>query len=361
MHHLSCGSFETAEILLDLGASPSANSTFDLVRASLIEGGLSFLKRLLRYSTETGTIVQWNGIDTYFLEVDESSEEIEVVTYLHHIASNGLNDILDFYIDEGLLEDINITTAEGHTAVHLAAITGQAAAIHRLHAQGASLALQSRDESTALHLAVRNKNPSVVKVLLELGAKSSLDARAITPRMYASALNDENMIKLLDRHLPFDVQSSSVVDANFISRKRMKYLAQSFENAIVKDDLKECKRLYHVGCSLGTSMSSCHGCSPLIEAIRWERLHIVDWLLECKATTLKVACQHHQGLSAVECAIECISLNPILKRLLSLFIEEGGDVFSDGYCPLKWAIISHNEEGLRLFLGFVKDMAERIG
>ena len=44
----------------------------------------------------------------------------------------------------------------------------------------------------------------------------------------------------------------------------MKYLAQSFEDAVVKDDFEKCKRLRQMGCSLDISMPSCHGCSPLV-------------------------------------------------------------------------------------------------
>ncbi len=255
------------------------------------------------------------------------------------------------------MEDINVTSAEGYTAVHLAAASGQAAVISRLKAQGVNLSLQSRDGSIALHLVVRNKHLSAIKVLLELGATSSLDAFAKSPRMYASALSGDDMIQLLDQHLSLDAQSSSV---NFNSVKGLIYLAQSLEDAIVNDDLEECKRLRHVGCSLDTSMSSCHGCSSLIKAISCERLHIAEWLMKCKATTLKAVCHHHHGLGGVELAMTFASLNPMLKQLLTRYIEEGGDILSDGLSPLEWAIRSHNDEGLKIFLDLVSEMAERI-
>ena len=360
MHHLSRGSFETAEILLDLGAKLSANSFFDTVLPSFTQRGVSFLRRLLRYSKETGTPVQWNGIGLYSFELEGRSKYINGVTPLHYIPSEGLNEILDLYIDGGLLGDINVTTADGDTAVHLAAIHDQAAAIYRLHVQGASLAMQSHDGSTALHLAIRTRSLSAVKVLLESGARNSLDAVAMTPRMYASALNDEDMIKLLDRHLPLDVETSSSVDANSTSRKHMKFLAQSLEDAIIKDDLEECQRLHRAGCSLDTSMPSCHGCSPMLKAVRWERLRIVEWLLHCKATTLKAACDHHEGDNTIEFAISFASLNPILSQLLTQYIEQGGDLLSGDHYPLRCVIKYHNQEGLRVFLDFVRDMAESI-
>ncbi len=200
MHHLSQSSFRTAEILLDLGASPSANSTFDLLCNSVSEKAVTFFQRLLRYSKETGTYVPWNETRPCRVEINGCSKVI-YLPLLHFIAYCGLNETLDLYIDEGLVEDINVTSAEGYTAVHLAAASGGAAVISRLQAQGVNLSLQSRDGSTALHLAVRNKHLSAIKVLLELGATSSLDAFAKSPRMYASALSRDDMIELLDQHL----------------------------------------------------------------------------------------------------------------------------------------------------------------
>ncbi|PGH32757.1 hypothetical protein GX50_04472 [[Emmonsia] crescens] len=114
VHYLSRGFFETAEMLLDFGANPSANSAFDPVRASLTLGGVSFLKRLLKYSKETGTPLHWNRtIATYTLELEGSSTDILGATCLHYIAWQGLSEILAFYTDGGLLEDINIITADG--------------------------------------------------------------------------------------------------------------------------------------------------------------------------------------------------------------------------------------------------------
>ena len=357
-HHLRCGSYETAPLLLELGANPSMNGDFDPVHDSLVPRGRSFLIRLLQHSRETGALVQWNRILTY-TGIEEDGKSTVGVTPLHMIAYLGLNEILDFYIDEGLLENFNATTADGHTAVHFAAVRDQAAIIKQLHTQGASLNAQSHDGSTALHLAVRTQSLSAAKILLELGLKSSLDAIAGTPRMYARALRHENMIELLDRHLRPGVGPSNFAHAHSISWQRQKYLARAFENAIEKDDLGECRRLYRVGCSLDTSMPSCHGCSPLIKALCLERLRIVEWLLHREATTLKAFCDHYGGASAIECAISRPSLNPILKRLVTLYVEQGGDILSNDHSPVGWAIMSYNEEGLTLYLKSIKELTER--
>lgn len=359
VHHLSRDAFQTAEILLDLGANPFANADFDPVHASLAADGLSFLRRLLRCSKETGISVQWNGIKTDIIGIQGISNKPESISPIHVIAGKGLSEILDFYVDEGLLKDINVKTANGHTAVHLAALADQAALINQLHLQGASLDIQSDDGSTALHLAVRYDCPSAAKTLLELGLKSSLDAVAMTPRMYALARKDDNMIKLLDRYLPLDATPSTFVDAHPLSWKRKQYLAQSFEDALERDDLEECQRLHHAGFPLDTTFSSGLGCSPMVEALRKGRLRIVDWLLNCEETTLETAFDRYSGATAIEFAMAQARFNPILKRLLSLCMEQGGDLIRNDHSPLKWAIINHNEEGLRIFLDFVKEMTER--
>ena len=206
VHHLSRHAFETAKMLLHLGANlPRADSSFDPVHASLVSGGVSFLKRLLCYSKETGIPIQWNAIKKCD-GIHGIPKNSEGISPLHVVAIGGFSEILDFYLDEGLLEDVNVTTANGLTAVHLAAVNDQAAIIKKLYLRGASIDKRSVDESTPLHLAARYKSLSAVEVLLELGMQSSLDAFAMTPRMYASALKDKDMVKLLDKYLPLDAK-----------------------------------------------------------------------------------------------------------------------------------------------------------
>lgn len=358
VHHLSDGAFQTAEMLLGLGANPIVNSIFDPVHESLFTGGVTFLKRLLQYSKETGTLIQWNGMRED-VGIQNDSTKLETISPIHIIAYEGLNEILDLYLDEDLLDDINVTTDKGHTAVHWAAANNQAAVINRLHNKGASLNVQSDDGSTALHLAARDKNLSAAKTLLELGAQSSLDAFAMTPRMYASASKDEEMTKLLDSYLSLDVKPSTIIDVQLISRKRKKYLEQSLEDAIEKNDLEKCQRLHRAGCSLDAHMSkSCS--SPLMTALADGQLQIVEWLLICGATTLTIPTHADRRLlSTIEFALTRASLNPILKQLLRRYEEQGGELISDDYFPLRWAIMYHNEEGLRIFLNFVKELSER--
>lgn len=358
VHHLSEGAFQTAEILLDLGANPIVNSTFDPVHQSLFAGGATFLKRLLRYSKETGTPIQWNGM-TEGVGIENDSTKLESISPIHIISVNEeLNEILDLYLDEDLLEDINVTTDKGHTAVHWAAAFNQAAVIDRLHSKGASLDAQSDDGSTALHLACRSRCLSAARILLESGVQNTLDAFEMTPRMYASASKDEDMIKLLDNYLPLDVKPSTIIDVYPISWKRKKYLEQSFEDAIEKNDLEKCQRLHDAGCSLDAYLSKSHS-SPLMKALANRQLQIVEWLLICGATTLATARDAGRVVSTIEYAIRRASLNPILKQLLRHFEEQGGDLISDDHSPLRWAIMYHNEEGLRIFLNFVKELSER--
>ncbi|PGH32758.1 hypothetical protein GX50_04473 [[Emmonsia] crescens] len=148
----------------------------------------------------------------------------------------------------------------------------------------------------------------------------------MTPRMYASVSNNKDMTTLLDPCLPLDAETSSVQDASSISPKYMELLAGFFEDAISEGNLLECQRLYFAGCSLDTNMPNCHGCSPMIKTLLYKQLNILDWLLQCKATTT---------------------------------LKEGGNIFGDGH-QIEWAIINDNIEGLRIFLDFVKEKAESI-
>jgi hypothetical protein len=182
----------------------------------------------------------------------------------------------------------------------------------------------------------------------------------MTPRMHAMALKDKDMIELLDRYLAPDAETSSFDGGKSTSWKRKKFLASFFEDAIAEGDLEECQRLYRAGCLLDVSMPICHGCSPLIRALCHQRLHIVEWLLGCRATTSKVACNDHGGLSAIELALWHSALNPVLNWLLARWIEEGGNLFGDSQYALAIAIHRNNMEGLEILLDTVKEKKEIV-
>jgi hypothetical protein len=170
--------------------------------------------------------------------------------------------------------------------------------LHRLHAprgsefnaewmlrelleRGADIHATSRDERTAMHLAVQNGHANVVEALLKLGARNTADQDRWSPQLYADKLGKEVVIACFGRHPRND--------------EALAAFAKDMECAISHNDLYECKELHRLGCPMDVALPGCQGCSPLIYALYLDKFHIAEWLLEVKATTLKIACKEHGG------------------------------------------------------------------
>ena len=77
--------------------------------------------------------------------------------------------------------DINISTREGWTALHLAAFKGHDAVLQVLMHKGADIAAKGKGQCTPLELAAENGHLSIVKHLIAAGADWNLDANRLGP------------------------------------------------------------------------------------------------------------------------------------------------------------------------------------
>ena len=95
--------------------------------------------------------------------------------------------------------DINFRDAGGYSCLHYTVIDGTAEATRFLLAGGADIDATSRNEETPLHLAVRHRNLSVIRVLIEHGAYLNWVERIsfFTPLMHAVITNQIETVKLL--------------------------------------------------------------------------------------------------------------------------------------------------------------------
>ena len=77
--------------------------------------------------------------------------------------------------------DINNSTQEGWTALHLAAFKGHDAILQVLMHEGADIAAKGKGQCTPLELAAESGHLSMVKHLIAAGAESNLDANRLGP------------------------------------------------------------------------------------------------------------------------------------------------------------------------------------
>lgn len=65
---------------------------------------------------------------------------------------------------------------------------------------------------------------------------------------------------------------------------------QQLNLAIREGDLPLCKALIELGVKLESSVNDCHGCTPVLQALLFDRVDIASYLIEAGASTVGQVC-----------------------------------------------------------------------
>ena len=145
---------------------------------------------------------------------DVNAAQGDGMTALHWAAMNGDADLTSTLLYAGA--NVRATTRlGGYTALHLAAQSGEAAAIGRLIAGGANAGTVTATGATPLMLAAASGHADAVKLLLEQpggGANAAESANGETALMFAAALDRADAIRELLAHGADAARVSKVVD-----------------------------------------------------------------------------------------------------------------------------------------------------
>lgn len=275
VHHLKEGIFEYAKVLLDLGADPTilVPTRWGPAQYAVAYNISGFLRRLHKHVTEADIALPWER--TYSICGNLGSklnreETIHKVSDLHLASASGSIECLSFLLDKHLLTDVNATSAEGYTPLHFAAVgrtENYLSILEILCSKGANLHAKAKDGSTPLHVAAKNGFLSGVMFLLESGASESFNAYCTRPRCYAAQKGHDSIVQCLDAARSAVVGEPSALGQAMPSEKRAKLLAIAFEDAIMADDLDECKRPEAEGCPFDVPMPKRRWLSPLVAAL----------------------------------------------------------------------------------------------
>ena len=100
-------------------------------------------------------------------------DDSENTRFFYYDARQDMQEILTYSKKRA---NINTSTREGWTALHLAAIKGHDAVLQLLIDKGADIAAKGKDQRTPLELAAENGYSSIVKHLIAAGADLNMDA-----------------------------------------------------------------------------------------------------------------------------------------------------------------------------------------
>ena len=149
---------------------------------------------------------------------DVNAAQGDGMTALHWAAMNGDADLTSTLLYAGA--NVRATTRlGGYTALHLAAQAGEAATIGRLIAGGANAAAVTATGATALMLASASGRADAVTLLLEQNADANAteSANGETALMFAAALDRVDAIRQLLAHGADAARTSKLVDLTGVS------------------------------------------------------------------------------------------------------------------------------------------------
>ncbi|KAL6412228.1 hypothetical protein AUP68_04611 [Ilyonectria robusta] len=349
MYHLWCGSFQCAELLLEMGSDPMLVPS-DSSQAALVGKCASFLQKLFMHAEKNLLTIPWAATFGLAVELQGQRRVLRDANALHQASTYGRTESLAFYLDKNLITNVNAGCEELYTPLHLAAAYDRLEIIQLLLSKGADLMAERTDGSTPLHMAVQAGHLSGTKMLLEHGASESFDIFGKSPRLYAQESDDNNIKQCLEKFWGAERGQSAVHGHKTRSQTQTNLLSKAFQQAIEASDLEDCKRLVASGCPIDLWLSECHGCSPLILALARSRLKIAQWLLDNGASTLKAICLLHKVKSVIEIVAEDPNLIVLLPRLLATYLSQGGELVRGADYPLQKAAMCQNIDCLATLL-----------
>lgn len=122
---------------------------------------------------------------------DDNSKDIRSDGRLGYDAQEDMRKIFSY---SKKYADVNMSTRDGWTALHLAAAKGHDAVLQVLILKGADLAAKGKNQYTPLELAAESGHLSIVKHLLAVGAALSADAGRLGPMLRRIAENGHHDI-----------------------------------------------------------------------------------------------------------------------------------------------------------------------
>ncbi|KPM45274.1 hypothetical protein AK830_g1308 [Neonectria ditissima] len=357
-HHVRERSFQSAGLLLKLGADPTVDTkdsgAYDCAIEAILNGNANFLQALLVYVTEHQFVMDWGRKFPSRLTIQQEKILFNGMNALH-LASMEIYraDCLKFYLDEGLVPDVDVACKEGLTPLHVAASGNNLEAMQILISRGAVIMAETKDASTPLHLATRNNHLEATALLLEHGAKETVDVFGKSPRFYAKDQSYECITNILDQSFGTDDCLNPMRDSRLLSAERERAQSTSFEQVISDVELDKCNQLLANGCSIEVELPI--GTTALLFSLSKDRPEVANWLISHGANVRKATMIDNQWTTVIELGALKESCVGILPLLFEEYLNQGGDLVRGNDYPLHRAVDKGNIEGLRVLLDCVKE------
>ncbi|KAI1741312.1 ankyrin repeat-containing domain protein [Xylaria scruposa] len=347
--HICQHSSLCAEVLLDFGANPWKIDihNFDAVFAAITRGNISILSRISTISAEQHFSTNWHRK----LELVLPTGFFLGGNALHLAARHGHIGCLQFYLDRGLLDNIEATDNAMETPMHYAARFGQSAVVQFLKDRGGDINATAHGGVRPLHLAVQGQHLQTIRTLLSLGAERKSSNFGLTPLAYAYQTGNMAVIQLLK----VNYQNDSV-GRGLTHPKALQLMANAFEAALQRNDIKACQDLAEQGCPVDLQLDNPWPVTPLMCVLCMLRSpEIAGWLIDngARVSTVFLGRRMPEFLTSLEAAAANPMYNHLIPKLVAKYFEEKGDFLSLPRSPLFSTIKKNNHEGLLSLLNAI--------
>ncbi|KAI0438504.1 ankyrin repeat-containing domain protein [Xylaria telfairii] len=347
---------QCSELLLDFGANPWETDmyNFDAVFRAIERGNASILSKIATISAEKNFATNWNHkLDTNWNRKLESVLSTGALlggsallggNALHLAASYGYIECLQFYLDRGLLDNIEATDNAMETPMHYAARFGQAAVVEFLKDRGGKINATSHGGVCPLHLAVQGRHLQTVRILIELGAEQKPCDLGLTPLAYACRTRDMAIIQLLKTN-----HENDSVGQNMTHPKALRLMANALEFALYRNNIQACKDLVGQGCPVDLQLDKPWPVTPLMYVLCASKSpEIAGWLIDngARVSTIFRGRRMPDYLTSLEVAAANPMYNHLIPKLVAKYFKEKGDLLSLPRGPLHSAAFKNNHDGL---------------
>lgn len=321
------------DTMLDFGADPYSEDIGGntLANSAVLSANFRLLKMLRQGNAPPGYWTKTCSV--WFMDKKQVQWGPEAgCTLLHCGVLCPNSDMAQYLMDEGISEDVNVTSQGGLTGLHLAALRGGTAVVKFLVERGADVNIRDNRGWLPVDCAFAVGDFEVARVLVEAGSKES------------------SILQWAELQATWFGDSET-------PGWRQKAFSPAFrlESAIVTGHLEECKAIIKAGCSVDVILPSCHGCPPLFCAIRAKKPAIISWLLSNGANPGFISCQRHPDHGGVvQLATHCLGSAASIDQLLTYTLNRGLDVFDWARTPLHVAAHNQNLTALTTIISHIR-------
>ena len=352
---------DIAQILLDAGADPNLKVDLPDVVTGLDAALLcaycgcdEILQHLLLGHTEGRWTVDWNATGEHTGRIGAK------ITGLMLAASRGHLAVVKFYVENGLLNDLDKTDEDPlpYTPMHWAAERNDVPMMEYLYQKGASIGAAGKN--LPLHCAATAGSEEATEKLLEWGSAHTGDHYGDTPMDLASSRGHEAVVRRIKAYLEnAETALKSEDDA-------LDYRLRLLDNSIIARDYEECVRVVGLGCPLNRLLPPECKYSPLALAVLMGNFELAKLFLVNGASTLDSVSYHDHTAymfaggrllqSLFGAGAKHREANELLPDLLTRYLEETGymvPVSSFLTTVLHSAVASGNVDGVSILLAHI--------